>query len=232
MLTRSAEPGPTVTLATVVYDRLRDDILHGHLAPGTKLRVEFVRDRYDAGNSPVREALNRLSADGLVERHDQRGFYVAPVSRADLAELTKTRCWLEALAIREAIASGDEAWEEAAVLAFHRLFRVPRSTTDDSFHVNAEWERRHRIFHRTLISACGSRWLILYCDQLADQAYRYRQLAAAVIYPRRDERGEHETILQAALERDPERAAQALTAHYQRTAQIILDSPDALGGGG
>ena len=61
----------SATLATSVYDRLRDDVLAGHLRPGEKLRTDLLRDRYQIGNSPIREALNRLSADGLVEREDQ-----------------------------------------------------------------------------------------------------------------------------------------------------------------
>ena len=53
------------TTATTVYDRIRDDILSGSLAPSLKLRIEFVCERYATGASPVREAINRLSQDGL-----------------------------------------------------------------------------------------------------------------------------------------------------------------------
>jgi DNA-binding GntR family transcriptional regulator len=216
------------TLATSVYDRLRADILNAALVPGEKLRVEFVRDRYQAGSSPVREALSRLSANGLVERREQRGFYVAPVSAAALDELSKTRCWLEGTALRESIASGDEAWEEAIVLAYHRLYRVPRSLGDTAYQTNPEWERRHEKFHDSLIAACGSRWLLQFCTQLREQAYRYRQIAAATIYPRRNERGEHEAIVKAALDRDGEGAVRLLHEHYRRTTEIILARPESL----
>src|SRR5215211_2947747 len=116
-----------LTTATTVYDRIKDDILSGSLAPSLKLRIEFVCERYGTGASPVREALNRLSQDGLAERRDQRGFYVAPVSLEQLAELVKTRCWLEAIALRESIVHRTAEWEERLVLAFHRLSRTPRS---------------------------------------------------------------------------------------------------------
>jgi len=72
-----AEQEPAGTLASSVYDRLRGDILSGSLPPGEKLRTEALRSRYEVGNSPIREALNRLSADGLVTREDQKGFRVA-----------------------------------------------------------------------------------------------------------------------------------------------------------
>lgn len=217
------------TLASSVYDRLRADILRGALRPGQKLRVEFVSERYEAGNSPVREALNRLSADGLVDRRDQRGFFVAAVSAQDLLELTKTRCWLEETALREAIAHRTEAWEEQLVLAFHRLSRVPRSSSSDVYRENPEWERLHREFHRSLIAACGSRWLLEFCEQLSDQAYRYRQLAVQAAFPRRDERDEHRQIMEAAIAGDADTAINLLQAHYRHTADIILQNAAVLG---
>jgi GntR family carbon starvation induced transcriptional regulator len=149
---QSADGESLGTIATSVYERLRTDILTGGLTPGEKLRVEFVRDRYAAGNSPVREALNRLSSEGLVERREQRGFYVTTISDQDLRELTKTRCWLEAIALLESIANHTADWEEGIVLAFHRLSRTARSISETKYQSNPEWEARHRAFHRALIA--------------------------------------------------------------------------------
>lgn len=210
------------TVASAVYDQLRVDILTGSLRPGEKLRSEYLRDRYQAGISPVREALNRLATEHLVCRQDQRGFHVAGVSRADLAALTKTRCWLEEIALRESIERGDEAWEEQVVLAYHRLSRIPRSPEAASCAFNPKWEEMHRAFHNALISACGSYWLIGFCEQLADQADRYRQLAATVDMPRRNERAEHQELMEAALDRDAERAVAIECAHLQKTTDMVL----------
>ncbi len=209
------------TLATTVYDRLRDDIMCGELAPGEKLRVEFLRARYGAGTSPIREALNRLSSDGFVMQEDQKGFRVAPVSRDELIELIKTRCWLEGVALRESAANGDQAWEEGIVLAFHRLSRVPKTTDPDDPELNPKWEELHRAFHMTLLTACGSGLLLGYCGQLADRAKRYRQLAVIVNYPERNELDEHRDLMEAMLSRQPDKAVALLDAHYQRTGQQI-----------
>jgi DNA-binding GntR family transcriptional regulator len=219
-----AEQEPAGTLASSVYDWLRDDILSGSLPPGDKLRTEALRSRYEVGNSPIREALNRLSADGLVTREDQKGFRVASASRADLEELVKTRCWLEQIALRESIANGDDDWEEGLVLSFHRLSRVRRSSSEDHYIVNPEWERLHRAFHLALLSACGSRRLLQYCAQLNDQADRYRQLAIVVSYRKRNELDEHEAMMKAATTRDADEAVLLLMAHYERTAVIIRES--------
>src|SRR5579871_5235850 len=100
-----------ITQASHVYDRLRADVLGGALAPSRKLSMRFLMDAYATGQTPLREALNRLVSDGLVESRDQRGFFVAGVSRAELVELTKTRCWLESLALRESMAHASAEWE-------------------------------------------------------------------------------------------------------------------------
>ena len=214
----------STTVASSVYDKMRLDILTGDLRPGEKLRSEFLRGRYNAGISPVREALNRLSTERLVCREDQRGFHVAGVSKAGLVELTKTRCWIEEIAIRESIERGDDAWEEQIVLSFHRLSRTPRSSDDLTYAFNAKWEGLHRDFHNAVIACCDSHWLLGFCQQLVDQADRYRQLAATVSYPKRNERSEHRELMEATLSRDADRAVAIQCAHIRKTADIVLEA--------
>jgi DNA-binding GntR family transcriptional regulator len=226
--TQSAAKSSPVTLASTVYDRLRTDILAGELKPGHRLRIEFLGRRYRTGHIPLREALNRLSSDGLVERRDQRGFLVAPVSAADLRELTKTRCLIEGAALRESIAARSAAWEEGIVLAFHRLSRTPRSASRTQYKANPAWEQLHRDFHRSLIAACGSRWLLNFCMQLADQSYRYRQLAFKQVFPLRNDTNGHRAIMQAAIDGNADKAVRLLQAHVRFTADTILKSDDAL----
>lgn len=212
------------TIASAVYGRLRSDILSGTLAPGSKLRIESLCERYDAGNSPVREALNRLSSEGLIERREQRGFCVVHTSAADLAELVRTRCWLETIALRESMARATEHWQEALVLALHRMERVKRSASPEGYEENPEWERVHRDFHRTLISQCGSARLIRYCEDMADHAYRYRQLSMRRAYLTRDVGAEHQSLARAVLDDDAERAVGLLVRHYRATAELVGDA--------
>jgi DNA-binding GntR family transcriptional regulator len=218
---RLASPAPS-TQASMVYDRLRDDLLSGRLEPGRKLQMRFLTDLYQTGQTPLREALNRLTADGLVEGREQRGFYVAAISRGELAELTKTRCWVEGLALRESMAAASPQWEEHLLLAQHRLSRSPRSLNAEHFEDNPEWERLHRAYHRTLIGNCGSQSLIAFCGQLADQLYRYRRLSIRKAFPSRHVADEHQAIMEAVLSKDVEAAVALLAAHYSRTAEVIL----------
>ena len=233
-LTMARSPVPAgvngaATRATSLYDQLRADLLAGDLEPGSKLAIEALAERYAASATPLREALNRLVSDGLVERREQRGFVVAAISAQDLAEITQTRCWLEALALRESMATHTTAWEEALVLAHHRLARAPRSLASDRFEDNPDWEPLHRAFHRALISGCGSRWLLAFCEQLADQHHRYRRLSAPRAFHRRGVKGEHQQLLDAALAGRADEAVALLQQHFERTAQIIQDDPGLFG---
>ena len=214
-------PAPS-TQASHVYDLLREDLLSGQLAPSRKLQMRFLMETYQTGQTPLREALNRLTADGLVEVREQRGFYVKDISRAELAELTKTRCWVEGLALRESMVASTPQWEEQLVLAQHRLSRVPRSLSATEFENNPEWEKLHRIYHHTLIGNCASQSLIAFCGQLADQLYRYRRLSIRKAFPSRHIGDEHAAIVEAVLSGDADLAVQLLTRHYQQTADVIL----------
>ncbi len=213
------------TRASNLFDRLRDDLLSGALEPGRKLAIEAMCERYDAGQTPLREALNRLVADGLVERLEQRGFAVTGISADDLAEITRTRCWLESLALRESMLAHTTAWEEGVVLAHHRLSRTPRSLSTTRFEDNPEWDPLHRAFHRALIAGCGSRWLLGFCDQLADQHHRYRRLSAPRAFSKRAVHDEHQRLVDAALGGRADEAVALLTAHFEQTERVILDDP-------
>lgn len=213
----------SATRASAVYEQLRVDIAHGVLEPGSKLRVEAMSERYGVGASPLREALSRLSAEGFVERTDLRGFSVAPLHWDELPILTQNRVQLESMALRESIERRDAAMEDKLVLLMHRLSRTPRSLSSDSYVTNPAWEGLHRDFHRTLLSRCPSRWLRSFCDTLAEESYRFRQVAAGKTFSLRDEHSEHVAVFEAVIEGRANDAVLALEAHYTRTASVVAD---------
>lgn len=221
---RDSGNGKISTQASSVYDRLRADILTGKLLPGHKLRLKDLIEQYDTGNSPLREALNRLSANGMVLRVENRGFRVPPANKEDLMELTRTRCWLEEIALRESIANGDSDWEERVVLAFHWLVRAARNHAENLDTTSPEWEEHHREFHQALISACNSQILMGFCAELSQRSFRYRSLAEVVAYRDSHELEEHEELQKAVLDRDSDRAIELLHKHYMVTSEILLAS--------
>jgi DNA-binding GntR family transcriptional regulator len=224
----SQKTEPHATLATTIYARLKADILTTRLEPGRKLQSRFLMEQYNVGQTPLREALNRLTTEEFVVGMEQRGFYVKPVSKEELQELTKTRCWVEGLALRESMQNATPAWEESLLLAHHRLDRTPRSLDPEKFEDNPDWERVHRAFHATLIGLCGSRPLLGFCEQLADRLYRYRMMSIAKAYPVRKVGAEHTKIFQAVLAKQTDQAVLLLQHHYQSTANIIYSDLEAL----
>jgi DNA-binding GntR family transcriptional regulator len=210
-------------LSEQAHERIRRDILNGELFPGDKLQIEAISERYGIGIAPVREALNRLSSEGLVERKSQRGFFVAEISMTALEELVQTRIWLETLALRESIRNATEDWEEQLVLACHRLARTHRRLPAEAGReLSEEWELRHKEFHMLLLDRCGSGWLLGFCSTMMDQAVRYRSLSMNVhpsVARREGAAAEHEALLNAAIERDADRACGLLADHYRATLE-------------
>ena len=218
----SENEASNVTLASSVYQSLLNDILCGKLKPGQKLRLQSLKVDYDVGNSPLREALNRLSTNGMVVREENKGFRVSPASVEELEELIRTRCWLEEIALRESIKNSNDEYQERLVLAAHRLSRI--NIDNDAYYISPEQEHLHREYHRALLSACNSNILIRYCDQLHEQTLRYRNLVEVVRYREGHEGEEHKAILEAVLANDADKATQLLTRHYQITGEILIKS--------
>lgn len=219
----------SATRASAAYEQLRSDIAHGVLEPGSKLRVEAMCTRYGVGASPMREALSRLSSEGLVSRTDLRGFSVAPLNWDELPVLTRNRVQLESIALRESIENRDQAMEDLLVLLVHRLSRTPRSLSTDHYVANPAWESLHLEFHRALLSRCPSRWLRAFCDNLADEAYRFRQVAAGKSFSKRNEHKEHVAIFDAVLEGRVDDAVRLLSEHYVRTTTMVENQARASG---
>jgi len=209
------------TLASDVYERLRHDLVQGVIEPNRRLRLETMRDRYGVGASPIREALNRLASEGLVDQIDKRGFRTRPLTLPELDELMRTRCWLGEIGVRESIEHGDAEWEEKCLIAFHRMERGPAPINPDP-ELRAEADRLHKNFHEQLLSACRSRILIRFWNSLFDRARRYQSLSLNPgNRPPRDVNTEHKTLLDAMLKRDVALAVRLHTEHIQRTREIV-----------
>ena len=91
-----------------------------------------------------------------------------------------------------------------------------------------EWVVRHRIFHRTLVGACGSPWLLGFRDVLHEQSERYRRLSIRRDTAKsRDVEAEHAAIVRATLKRDADAAVAALSKHFMTTMRLVeLATPD------
>jgi len=210
------------SLTSALHERLRADILATRLLPGQKLHIAGLAKTFSVSLAAVREALSRLTADGLVQASDQRGFRVTPVSLDDLADVTRSRIDIEGLALRRSIERGDADWMASVRQAWADLKAVPYRYPDDSSVHYEEWVVRHRIFHRALVNACGSRWLLGFRDVLHEQSERYRRLSIRREAGKpRDVEAEHQAIVTAVLARDADAAVAALARHFDITREFV-----------
>ena len=204
------------TLTDQAYRQLREDIIHGKLQPGEKLRIEHLKNSYGVGATPLREALYRLTADGFVNAQGQRGFRVAEMSPEELEDVTNLRVALEGMALQQSVENGDDDWESRVVAAFHHLTKAESQDEPDI----QEWEERNREFHLALVSRCASPWLMRFYETLYDQHKRYRNIARIDRSSRRNVHDEHTAICDAALARDVESLLAANEVHIRRTAEV------------
>ena len=209
------------TLVERAYLGLRADIVCGRLPPGERLRVEHLKDQYEVGAGTLREALSLLLSDALVTAEGQRGFRVAPISLADLEDVTNLRVLIETEALRQSIRRGDERWEATLVAAFHLLSQAEAQPERIDL---AVYEQRNKAFHEVLIAAYDSAWSKYMLGMLYRHAERYRNInlrLTAAQATQRDVHREHEEIFRAALARQEARAALALEAHVRLTLEIV-----------
>ncbi|MDI7864610.1 GntR family transcriptional regulator [Rhizobiaceae bacterium n13] len=226
------------------YRLLRRDILATRLRPGAPMKLSALRDRYELGWTPLREALSRLEAEGLVTAISNRGFAVAPVSREALEDLTRARMVIEIPLLVESIENGGSDWESAVVTAHYRLSRCRIAAETASESEIDEWDERHAAFHAALIGAARSSWLSRFQATISDQLrrhHRFLSLAPALRAAEGRHEGyqeavaalhdamaiEHHTaLMDAALDRDIERARRLMTEHIGITVHVYVQSED------
>jgi GntR family carbon starvation induced transcriptional regulator len=225
MIDISDPSSPTVGEAT--YQRLREDIIACRLLPGHKLRLEALRERYDAGVSTLREILNRLASESLVVAEGQKGFAVAPVTRQDLKEIADLRLLLESHALGLSLANGDLEWEGRVVAAHHKLAATEKKLLAGQERHTVNWVRYDFAFHNALISACGSQVLLDLHAAIFDRFLRYHMLAASF-------RGggvvdDHKALYELALARNVDGAQAMMASHVKSGVEHVL-STGKLGG--
>jgi len=210
--------------AAQILDSLTNDIIQGKYSPRQKLHIKTLKDRYNVGTSPLREALSQLIAKDLVISENQRGFYVSDISIDDLTDIYQARAKIESLCIEMAIEKGDDFWEANLIAASHRLNKYSKSDKIDM----GEWQSRHAAFHEALVVGCMSPRLFQIRDSLFEKSTRYRNLwlrenvtntAALKI-----NQNEHAALLILALERDKKSAKKLIEAHIMTPVEIIKKS--------
>ena len=209
------------TVAGLVAERLRAEIVAGERTPGTRLpQVEIAR-RLGVSTTPVREALAMLQREGLVRLHPQRGAVVFVPTVADLREHYEIRAALEALAVARAA----EVFEPEWAIPLETLLAEMRTGPPAARYIALNHE-----FHNTLYRHSGRRQLTDMVASLRDASSAYLHIyRAAADFPVERLDAEHRAMLAACVARDPEAAAAATRLHLERTVEHVSSRIDASG---
>jgi GntR family transcriptional regulator, carbon starvation induced regulator len=209
------------TLSERAASLVEHDIIAGRLAPGARLGIVDLVQRYEIGATPLREGLSRLVSRGLIVGIGQRGFRVADISREDLEDITGMRTVVEIEALRLSILQGDDAWEAGIVSALHQMRRHIERTGNDFREGAPEFDRLHKAFHTSLLAACGSKRLLTAHSELYDQAYRYRRVMMRGFDSGKKFVAAHQSLADKVLARDVPTAQPVLAAHLRSTLDFV-----------
>lgn len=193
-----------------VFAEARERILSGRLPADTPIRQDALALELGVSKIPLREALARLESDGLVVSHPNRGFIVRPLSRADAEDVFDLRLRIEPNACVLGALEADPAARDAARAAFDALDAALRNGL-------ADIGRRNREFHLALVRPSGRGVTIETVDRLLALSERYVRVHLGE--HRRLDRAshEHETLLQAWLDRRTETVRREARAHIRAT---------------
>ncbi|XDZ68203.1 GntR family transcriptional regulator [Alphaproteobacteria bacterium LSUCC0226] len=210
------------SMAQRAYRIIRADIISGARPPGERLRIEMLKTIYDIGPTPLREALQKLSTEGLVLALEKRGFMVSPLDLDEFSDLNIARIEIEKVALSRSIALGDRQWESRVVAATYLMNKEDAALLASGNGVSDAWEAANAEFHATMIAACGSKWLLQMRDHLQDMCERYRRSSISQSIRKtgngkRDVGKEHAAISSAVLARDARLACQLTESHYMKT---------------
>ena len=200
---------------------LRQDVIGGSFEAGAKLKLDELQARYGFSSSPLREALSRLTQEGLVKADERRGFRVAAISADDLRDITRMRLLIDVQALEDAITQGDDSWEANILAAHHRLDKMESRFSDGPLVLDEEWSGLHKGFHMSLVAGCTSVRQLAWSESLFDQAERYRRFSARHRTTNRRKSDEHRRLMEAVIARDAKLACAMLTEHIQSTLRNV-----------
>lgn len=203
-----------------VEQQLRRSLLAGEFAPDERLSPKDLSLRWSVSSTPLREAMNRLGAEGLLKIVPQKGVRVAPISIDEMFQIYEIRLLIEPVALQRSVERRTDQWLERVQLAWEGFRPLHEAPSPDVL----QYEQAHEEFHTALLSACGSEWTIRTISYLARQSGRFRLLS-----DRRDIAAvgdEHLDIFEAA--RDG-RAADAAALHTEHLLRTMESSDPASG---
>jgi len=193
------------------YVRLKNEILNGVLPPGFQAPEPDIANRLGMSRTPVREALIRLEAEGLIDLVPRRGAKVVAISRKDFCEIFQILAVLEALAASAAACSQERA---------DFLPDLERILSESASALSANdigtWAKLDDSFHRLVAGICGNERLEAEITGLLDQVFRANTVLLRLNKAPAASADDHDKILRAIAAGEPDVAAEIARSHRLR----------------
>ena len=205
-------------MGEMAYATLRDAIVKGELEPGSRLSQDDRARRLGVSRAPVRDALNRLEAEGLVRTTNRKGAaVVAKMTPQELLDIFEVRALVDSYAARKAC-------EKMTAEDLLRLERNVEATAalSETGHID-DLVQAHTDFHHIIYSACGNAELGRIARNLWDRSYRYRVAGLSDKQFARSSLEDHRLILKSFVDRDCRRAEELMAQHNRNTSRGVLD---------
>jgi len=208
---------PGVTLAESLRQKLEGAIAAGHIEPGSRLDEQKIAHRFGVSRTPVREAFRLMAANNLVELRGRQGAAVRAIKAQALIEMFQVMAELEGLCARLAARRVSQAWRAEISEIHQRLVAAGETGDIDVFYdINQE-------FHDAIYEASRNAFLADQTRKLRNQMAAYRRRVTRMPNRIADTVREHETIMQAILAHDPERAHSTMRDHVNLLGDNLLD---------
>jgi DNA-binding GntR family transcriptional regulator len=191
---------------------LRDSILVGDLLPGARLRQEQLAAHFQVSRIPIREALQQLEAEGLIQFAPRRGARVAVLSSAEIKEMFEMRAALEGLLIEKAVPELTEDDFAAAETLLRKMENIGSYK---------RWVEMNGEFHEGLYRAANRPLILAQVERLRNNAGRYIRLNVATFRKHDVAAREHAQILKACIDRDGPLASTLVKAHLLRVGSQL-----------
>ncbi len=201
-------PAPGTLQGETTYERLCDEIRSGKLPPGSRLRETEIAERLAVSRTPVREAIRRLEAEGLVDHLPRSGAVVRKLDYPELMELYEMRTVLEGTAARLAARAASPV-ELEELVAINDEMRAAAGQPEVVIGLN-------RQFHRLLLDAARNRFLLRAMASVENTLLILGSSSMAMPDRAREAVDEHREVLEALLARDGAAAEAAMRRHMER----------------
>lgn len=195
------------------YQELRSDLLTCRLPPGQRITISRIQKEKGLSQAAVREALSRLTAEGLVEIERNAGFRATPVSTSGFRELAEASMFIEIPCLRSAIELGDLEWEGRLLAIYHVSSKTLPDVHEGSVDL-VHYTNQREAFYDVLLAPCRNQWLLKAWKQLYIQQMRYRHTFQRLAEYEAGLNDHYRRFIDAVIARDAEQAEALCRGQY------------------